>query len=347
MARGKSSRNVKSKGGYGDLKHMWEKEVELILFPADKLVSIRLVGPLYILARHWIRTSKRKAFPQWCTRFDSDIEDFNKDWECPACKDFDMGAPKYIIGNCIVRSLQKKNDANPVRVFVLPISVNSEFDNIIEMLDVAIEDEDEGVDIGIKYRPKESGSKRWGVTHGKQGALTAEELDYEYYDLESIIPDFSDEDTRNSWSEQIQSVLISNKYYVKQISDDIPLEDPWKAFAIDRNGERWTAFEDLVIFEQQMDKQAQKGGTPKGKASGQSRDRRAAGSPSRKFKSSSTDLDDLMGDEEPAASPEPAKSKKKLKKPQCFSKYDGSEKCLKKCHPKIRKRCQQVSNSPI
>ena len=350
MARGKSSNSVKSKGGYGELKHMWEKDVELVTFPAETLIQIRIVGSLYVMARHWIRTSKRKAFPQWCTRFNSETEEFDKDWVCPACADFNIGAPKYLIGTCIVRSIQKRGD-NPVRVFVLPISVNSEFDNIIEMLGVPIEDEEEGVNIGIKYRPKESGSKRWGVVHGKSAPLTDREKKYNYPNLDPILPDFSDEEVQLSWADQISEVLTSNKYYIEQKTDDIPLEDPWKAFGIRKNGEPWTRFPDLVLFEQQIDPQQQKGGTPKSSTSMKKPtiDRRTPAQSS--YKTSSSGLEDLMDDndeEDVSSSPAVQTPKKKIyKKPKCYGKYDGSAKCLQKCPPPIRKKCQQEGANPI
>jgi hypothetical protein len=228
----------------------WEDEVQFMEFPDGKLVMIRLVGNINVMARHWIKTLSGKMFPQWCPQMNPTTEEWETSRPCPAHDDFDDRAQKMLVGNCIVRSIQDRGHDNPVRGLMLPHAVNEDLLAIYEMIgNVDPADPEKGVDLGIKYNSKAVGNKKWTIQRGNDTPLKKSELAYEYYDFDNIIPNFDDPKVAAEYAKRMKDSMARNKYYVVQ-EQHVPegTRDPFKFFKGDINGQPWTDFQELVDF---------------------------------------------------------------------------------------------------
>lgn len=284
--KGKRSTEVK---GYQN-EPSWEDDLEIYQFPAGRLVTVRIFDPMFILARHWIPTQSKllpgtkpnkkqqvKSFPKWCVSFDSDAETFLPDRYCPCHDDFGMKATTQIYTQAIIREMQERGDANPVRALCFPSSlVNKAFKDIAEINgSIPVEDDEKGVDVAIKYNPKANVFDIWSIQRVERTPLTDADvsvIDRYAVDLEQIAPDFFDEETYQSYMKSMRESLVRNKYYVKL---DRPIrgnKNPWPFFAADTEGKPWHEFPELADYERQKESGGDDSNVPERDAVDMSRD---------------------------------------------------------------------------
>lgn len=230
----------------------WEDEVDWIEFPDDKMVLIRIVGDIEVLARHWITTTSGKRFPMWCPKL-NEREDYEAERWCPAHDDFDDKSQKLIIGNCIVRHLQERREPNPVRGFMIPHAAYDDVFAIFELIKGDPADPQRGVDLAVRYSPKAVGNRKWSIQRGDTTPLTDDERRYRYFDFSKIIPNFADKEVATHHARLMKESMARHKYYVIQ-NERVPqgARDPFKYFRGDLAGQPWTQFAVLVDFRNQQ-----------------------------------------------------------------------------------------------
>jgi hypothetical protein len=313
----------------------WEDDVEWFGFPDDKMVLIRIVGDVEVLARHWIKTLSGKMFPSWCPRLDAE-ENFQHDRPCPAHADFEDKAQKMIVCNAIIRNLQERGDPEPIKGIMLPHAVNDDLVSIAELIKGNPADPNTGVDLAIKYSSKAVGNKKWSIQRGDTTPLSDAEKKYRRYDFSKIVPQFDDPEVAAQYAKNMKEAMARHKYYVVQESQ-VPrnARDPFKYFRGDARGQPWTEFADLVDH-----RNAEKGDDA------QTHRVRRGGQTARR--------DDLYEEEEapparrrvreappatreaPAAAEEPEAEPETDEQPECFAQYTGTAPCAR-CH--VRARC--------
>lgn len=316
----------------------WEDELDIYQFPPDKMVLVRMVGDVEILARHWIETLSQKRFPAWCPRLDAD-ENFDHSRPCPAHQDFPdtIRAQKVILGNMIVRSLQERGDPEPVRSFFLPHAANEDLLQIAELIHADPADLKKGVDLAIKYSPKTPGNKKWTIQRGDTTPLTKEELGYRYPELISIVPDFSDPEVATQYAKKMKEGMARHKWYVVQEAN-VPsnARDPYKYFRGDVNGDPRTEFAVLTPSGKEDEpepprrRQFRERDAEDPRPEGQRRQAEPASpTPPKQAAWDPDDDDDLPGDlgNNPPAKEAPAKQDASGD-PECFAQYDGTSKCM-------------------
>jgi len=235
----------------------WEDEVDWIEFPDDKMVLIRVVGDVEVMARHWVTTPTNKRFPVWCPQLNENEDYDSKRW-CPAHDDFADDpsvnrAQKLLIGNCIVRQLQERRELNPVRGFMIPHAAHEDLIAIAELIKADPADPERGVDLAVRYTPKAVGNRKWQIQRGESTPLTDEERRYRLFNFPSIIPNFADEEVANQYARSMKEAMARHKYYVVQ-EQRIPqgARDPFKYFRGDPRGQPWTQFAVLVDYRNQL-----------------------------------------------------------------------------------------------
>lgn len=383
MSRFSSTRGVSSTGikpTFGEDLN-WVKDIT-VLDPTSKVNDgkqqhYRFVGPMYILGRHWYKTINGKNFPFWCTKFDGSTQEPLEHLACCGC-DFSNRPELVMVGNAIDRVLQKAGNKNPVGVYILPHrSIYSLINGIIEMNDgIGVEDEVNGKDLGITYKSREQAKNKWTVASGDRRPLTQEELNYEYYNLDDIIPDFSMDSVHEQWYKQNKRSLVNNMYYIRQIQADIFPDNPWGSFEKDyNNGTMWTSFPELVLFEQSKsdaqgkpDPRLWKTGTPKPSFNNNKRDfvNNETGQVSTERQTPARNLEAMQGydkddedfdvapvvavKEAPKTSDVKATAdnvvKKKKPLPSCFGKeYGNRPECTTTCPKIVVQRCAEKSSS--
>jgi hypothetical protein len=233
---------------YSD-ERKWEDDAQWIEFPDNKQVLLRVVGDVRVMARHWVKTQSNKMFPMWCPQFEEDEETFISKRPCPAHEDFEDRAQKVLIGNAIIRQLQERGDENPVRAFLLSHAVMDEFNDICEMIKADPADPKHGVDLAIRYNSKAVGNKKYGVQRANNTPLTKVELAYDYYDFDTICPDFNDPVVAQQYARAMKESMARQKHYVIK-EQEVPstARDPFKYFRGDVRGQPWTDFVELVDF---------------------------------------------------------------------------------------------------
>jgi hypothetical protein len=232
----------------------WEDEVEWFKFPDDRMVLVRFVGDLEVLARHWIKTMSGKMFPTWCPRMDSE-EEWRHERPCPAHADFEDKAQKMLIANAIIRQMQERGDPNPVKGVMLPHAVNEDLSAISELIKADVADPADGVDIAIKFSSKAIGNKKWSLQRGDRTPLTEQENRYRFFDFGKIVPNFTDKEVAAQYAKTMREAMGRQKYYV--VPDGrVPANarDPFKYFRGDARGQPWNEFAVLVDY-----KNAEKG----------------------------------------------------------------------------------------
>ena len=324
---------------YSDEKK-WEDEVEWFSFPDDKMVLIRIVGNVEVLARHWIKTLSNKMFPAWCPRLDSE-ENFQHDRPCPAHADFEDKAQKMIITNAIIRTMQERGDPSPIKGIMLPHAVNDDLVSIAELIKGNPADEEKGVDLAVKYSSKAVGNKKWSIQRGDTTPLTEAELKYRRYDFPKIVPQFDDPEVAALYAKNMKEAMARHKYYVVQ-DQKVPrnARDPFKYFRGDVRGQPWTEFADLVDY-----RNAEKGDdaqthrvTRTGRAAPRNDLYEEDEAPPARRRVSETRTE---AREEPAREAEESDATGTAENPECFSQYDGTAKCAR-CH--VRANCTEQTD---
>lgn len=232
---------------YSDEKK-WEDDVEWFSFPDERMVLIRIVGDVEVLARHWIKTMSGKMFPAWCPRLD-DEENFQGDRPCPAHADFEDKSQKMIVGNAIIRQMQERGDPNPVKGIMLPHAVNDDLAQIAELIGEDPADDVKGVDLAVKYSSKAVGNKKWSIQRGDTTPLTEAEKKFHYFPLNKIVPQFADPEVAAHYAKNMKEAMARHKYYVVP-EGRVPqnARDPFKYFRGDARGQPWTDFPVLVDY---------------------------------------------------------------------------------------------------
>ena len=319
----------------------WEDEVEWFSFPDEKMVLVRLVGDVEVLARHWIKTMSGKMFPAWCPRLNQE-EDFDHTRPCPAHADFEDKAQKMIVMNAIIRRLQEQGDPNPIRGIMLPHAVNDDLASITELIKGNPADEKTGVDLAIKYSSKAVGNKKWSIQRGDTTPLTDDERKLRRYPLAKIVPQFDDPEVAALYAKNMKEAMARHKYYVVQ-DQKVPrnARDPFKYFRGDVRGQPWTEFADLVDF-----RNAEKGDDVATHRVTRNASRSSGNSdlyeedeapPARRRAAETRDTAKARPAEEPDDEPgEEAEAAATNEQPECFGAYEGTSKCAR-CG--VRARC--------
>lgn len=318
---------------YSDEKK-WEDDVEWFSFPDDRMVLVRIVGDVEVLARHWIKTLSGKMFPSWCPRLNTE-EEFDHTRPCPAHGDFEDKAQKMIVCNAIIRNLQERGDPEPIKGIMLPHAVNDDLTSIAELIKGNPADDKSGVDLAIKYSSKAVGNKKWSIQRGDTTPITDAERKYRRYDFAKIVPQFDDPEVAATYAKNMREAMARHKYYVVQ-EQQVPrnARDPFKYFRGDARGQPWTEFADLVDF-----RNAEKGD----EAANHRVKRGDRDEPRRDSR-----RNDLYEEEEApprrravseAPRDEPEEQVAQAQDddlPECFTQYDGTAKCAR-CN--VRGRC--------
>lgn len=315
----------------------WEDDVEWFSFPDDKMVLIRIVGNVEVLARHWIKTLSNKMFPAWCPRLNQE-EEFDHTRPCPAHGDFEDKAQKMIVANAIIRNMQERGDPSPIKGIMLPHAVNDDLASIAELIKGNPADDEKGVDLAVKYSSKAVGNKKWSIQRGDTTPLTDTERKYRRYDFPKIVPQFDDPEVAAQYAKNMKEAMARHKYYVVQ-SAQVPrnARDPFKYFRGDVRGQPWTDFADLVDY-----RNAEKGDdAATHRVTRTSSGSRAAPrddlyeedeAPPARRRVSETREPPVERQEETASEPAEDTSEN----PECFGQYDGTAKCAR-CH--VRAGC--------
>jgi hypothetical protein len=320
----------------------WEDEIEWFSFPDDKMVLVRLVGDVEVLARHWIKTLSGKMFPAWCPRLNSE-EEFDHTRPCPAHGDFEDKAQKMIICNAIIRNVQERGDPDPIKGIMLPHAVNDDLVSIAELIKGNPADTKEGVDLAIKYSSKAVGNKKWSIQRGDKTPLSEQELKYRTYQFTKIVPQFDDPEVAAQYAKNMKEAMARHKYYVVQDAQ-VPrnARDPFKYFRGDARGRPWTEFSELVDH-----RNAEKGDDAQ-----THRVRRDA--PARQPRNDNMYQDDEAPparravreapppppqEDAPADDP-PAAEAATEEQPECFTQYTGTAPCAR-CH--VRAKCIELT----
>lgn len=90
--------------------------VEFLKMPDNEFVQLRLIGPTFSYAMHWIeiyseKLSRKVRFPKMCLGYSHETEEFDSD-SCPYCKAGLRPAVDYI-SNAIIRDLQDEYNHKP------------------------------------------------------------------------------------------------------------------------------------------------------------------------------------------------------------------------------------------
>jgi hypothetical protein len=338
---------------YAD-EHKWQDDIDKwVEFPDGKMVLLRIVGPVEILARHWIDTLKGKVFPAWCPKLDSETEEYQDNRYCPAHDDFEDKPQKVIVGNCIIRSKQERGDDNPIEAFMLPHACNQDIQNIMTLIKADPSDPEQGVDLAVLYDKKAQGNKKWSIQRGDRTPLTDKEKGYKLYPISKLMPNFQDPEIAALYAKQMKESMARNKYYVlptQRVTENT--RDPFKCFKGDPNGKPWTEFKVLVDYRNE-----QTGGKHETTSADDGKEevideqpeqpideQPAKTEPAEEQPASAKAQEESKPDPKPDTKPEPTKEKASgfvhpdkaigTKNhdshgtvPECFAQYDGTLKC--------------------
>lgn len=350
MRKGKKLSDIKDEGN-GSLKLCWHRGIPNIMFRDVGELTVRLVSDIWEVNRHWITSHKaRKNVYQWCTSYDPTTGAKNAEIRCASCE-ANIRDDIQLAVNVIVRNYKEDGGRPAVRVLLIPKYMHPRLLKLQDKNKADLNSVKKGCDLFIEYDP--SAKNKWSIDKGDVSPLTEEEKELisAFPTLDSLIPDFNNEDELIPYYDQAKAFLASQYYFVRQTKSYVDVDAPWSSFKYDINGTLWSEFPELVAYEQDKykDTRLRKGGCPTTEADRKSfEDRDKKG---RFNDSSSTDssLDDAFGGssnkkERPAAAAVSTKKKKKVKKkkvapvknPECFGEYDGSAECLS-CS--VRKTC--------
>lgn len=234
----------------------WEDDVEWFSFPDGKMVLVRTMGDIEVLARHWVKTMSGKMFPVWCPRLNRE-EEFDHTRLCPAHADFEDKSQKMMLTNAIIRQQQERGDPNPVKGVMLPHAVMDDLAQIAQLIKNDPSDDKNGVDLAITFNSKAVGNKKWSIQRGDTTPLTEAERGYRTYCFRKIVPDFDDPEVCAQYAKNMKEAMARHKYYVAP-EGRVPenARDPFKYFRGDARGQPWTEFPVLVDY-----RNAEKGDT--------------------------------------------------------------------------------------
>jgi len=203
--------------------------------------KVRLVGPVYPAARHWVRTDpwdeNSKPFPIWCPAFNPDTEKF-EGGKCLLHDDFDMSASRVFLSNAFV-SIQdprtKKYGPWSDTVFGVQLARNigTEILNIMDVNEgVNPADPDHGRVLKIKIDIKKA------VTDGRYSVqqddtelpLTEEQRAVQLYNFDELMEFKSRQDMRKN----LDNLGSPNYYYRKNgepyTQDEFDEGTAWEGF---------------------------------------------------------------------------------------------------------------------
>jgi hypothetical protein len=240
MAKTKSAMDVRT---YTD-EQKWEDAIEWYTFKDGKSELVRLIGPIVVMARHWIETLRGKVFPMWCPKFDTLGESFTVDVPCPMHDDFDRNAAKVIIAQGLVRGLQNAG-TNTIRGFMFPHGISKDLKNIMERLSCAVTDTEKGCDLNIIYDASGQGNNKWSVQRDDRCALTDEEKALTLYDFETAIPDYGDPAIGSVQARAMKQAMANHKWYVTPLPNAGDREG-FARYKSDIKGAPYTDFGELV-----------------------------------------------------------------------------------------------------
>lgn len=211
--------------------------------------TIRPVGPVMVLARHWPKAPKsgKTMPPIWCPKFDLSTQKFDDKRVCPLHDDFNDKAQKVLVFAGIVREWQdgKQKKANPVGVMIVPGSLANDIIEIVVRVqkndDIA--DPKKGCDLLFSYDKTAAAAKKWGVQRIERTPLTEEEIEYDVPDLEELSPAFDDTDFCSEYAQALRSKMVRIGYYVKALDNG---KDGWDGFKKDPDGEPFSNFPELA-----------------------------------------------------------------------------------------------------
>ncbi len=293
--------------GFTGLNPNQNNEDEVILqdFLADQNVvkfegagktrfTIRPVGPVLVLARHWPKSPKsgKTMPPIWCPKFDVTTQKFDDKRVCPLHDDFADKAQKVLVFAGIVREWQdgKGKKANPVGVMIVPGSLANDIIEIVHSVNKGdVADPKKGCDLLFSYDKTAAAAKKWGVQRIERTPLTEEEVQYETPDLEALSPAFDDPSFAAEYAQALRTKMVRVGYYVKDLDNG---KDGWDGFKKDADGEPFTNFPALVGKQQGDDDEP--------RPSRRDRDDRSSSSSSKSSKRPSDDDGDADDDERPA-----------------------------------------------
>lgn len=256
-----SSVSTGSRGkSWGDTKESafknepWDKKVEWFQWPSNEDITLRPVGNVYIMGRHWPTIwksfepgGKPKVYPTWCTKFDSITEEANPSRVCPLCDDFDQYTEKLAICNVIIRKYQtgRSKRENPV----VPVmwkhqDVDKTFKKAVEKFKADVADPAKGCDFTFEYDPNNKKSK-WTIQREGQTPLSDEELEYAVTDFEGLIPDYGDFELMSEHAREMKKSIARSGYYVISLDNDEP---GWAGYRCDMGGKPFTSFPDLAAI---------------------------------------------------------------------------------------------------
>jgi hypothetical protein len=245
----------------------WEDAIDWFTFKNGESELVRLIGPIVVMARHWIETLRGKVFPMWCPKFDTLSESFTVDVPCPMHDDFDRNASKVIIAQGIVRSLQSEGAKTPIRGFMFPHGISKDLKNVMERLKCAVTDEEKGCDLNVIYDASAQGNNKWSVQRDDRCALTDEEKGLKLYDFGTAIPEYEDPTIGSAQARAMKQAMANHKWYVTPLQNAGDREG-WARYKNDLNGAPYTDFAELVELRggQLTDKGSSNKGTEPSKA---------------------------------------------------------------------------------
>jgi len=225
MAKGVDLDDVPTNSG--DKRPRVGEIVDLVEFPHDKWVTVRLQGKAFVYGTHWVTTLKRDKktegrFPTPCLAFDPETGQQDSTKKCPWCKDASgkVGFRRDTFMNAIVRSKQRnaepaetptkaerrtgfkdKNSETFTIWGVVPLgptlithmkdlkSLNTvEDEESGETKAYAVSDIKYGRDVIIKFDKDEKGAKMWAVQGGDRKPIKKSEMAYLQWDLSNLVP---------------------------------------------------------------------------------------------------------------------------------------------------------------
>lgn len=177
--------------------YKWRDDLLFAEIKRGQWHAFRLVGGFYSYAQHWVefntKTGEKKRFPIDCRNWNQETEKANADNDCPACA-ADLKISIHYLVNVIDRNLQATlkpgSGASPIRVLDLAPTtlrdiISTSKLNIHNGQAVPVVHPTLGCDLYLRCEVQ---GKRtvWSVQKGDQKALTAEELEYDPYDFDTI-----------------------------------------------------------------------------------------------------------------------------------------------------------------
>ncbi len=217
----KSFSDTNPKTGRPELPKPYEL-VEFLKMPDNEFVAIRLVGPTFSYATHWIefhseKQGKKVRFAKPCLGYSHDTEAFDAD-ACPYCKAGLKASVDYI-SNAIIRDIQDEyvhkpkkwekserktgfkdkasKSKTPVRVVRFTAATaerikkrsqaNKAKNKDGEVQNYPLSDNKYGKDINYLYNSKGTGTGKYELEIQENTRLTEEEKEYLLWDIENCV----------------------------------------------------------------------------------------------------------------------------------------------------------------